>query len=84
MWGSIVKDVGSCRLVYMVALVWALIEKDRILDRVGSIHPRRFEIQSNDKSEIGYFITNTNSIEHVVLDIEDIITISIIAYLCLH
>lgn len=84
MWGSIVRDVGSCRLVYMVALVWALIEKDRILDRVGSIHPIRFEIQSNDKSEIGYFITNTNSIEHVVLDIEDIITISIIAYLCLH
>lgn len=47
-----VRDAGCCRSVYIVALVWAMIEKERILDKVGSIHPRIFAIQSKLKSAI--------------------------------
>lgn len=47
-----VRDAGCCRSVYMVALVWEMIEKDCIQDIVGSIHQRTSAIQSKVKSVV--------------------------------
>lgn len=50
MWGSTVRDAGCCRLEYIRTLVCELTENVLILDRAGSIHPRRLAIQSKIKS----------------------------------
>lgn len=53
---STVKDLGCCKLEYIVAVVLLYTEKDRIQDCFSSIHPRRLANQSKVKSVMQIFL----------------------------